>query len=116
MPAWLPSGSVNQITRGEQHEDQRQRTHRRAPPTRRVGRSTTRRTDSHRGYDRTAYARLTMTPERSEEPAPTSETHTRVPPRIYAASLGDYGAGRLHGVWIDATGGYETVAAAIDQM
>jgi antirestriction protein len=38
------------------------------------------------------------------------------PPRIYVASLADYNAGYLHGVWIDATDEIEDIWAAITQM
>ncbi len=40
-------------------------------------------------------------------------TNTR--PRIYVASLSDYNAGRLHGVWIEVTDA-ETMHAEIDAM
>jgi antirestriction protein len=38
------------------------------------------------------------------------------PPSIYAASVADRDAGRLHGVWIDATQPIETMQEAIDEM
>ena len=44
----------------------------------------------------------------------TSTTTTR--PRIYAACLASYAAGRLHGVWIDAAQPAEDIRAAIDAM
>lgn len=37
-------------------------------------------------------------------------------PRIYVASLSDYNAGRLHGVWIDATDGRTAIVDAIARM
>jgi antirestriction protein len=37
-------------------------------------------------------------------------------PRIYVASLADYNAGRLHGVWIDATDDPDEIGAQIDAM
>ncbi len=38
------------------------------------------------------------------------------PPRIYVASLSDYNAGRLHGVWIDATQGGWLIHEQISAM
>lgn len=38
------------------------------------------------------------------------------PPRIYVASLSDYNAGYLHGVWIDATSDIQDIHAAVQQM
>src|SRR5436189_4774564 len=37
-------------------------------------------------------------------------------PRIYAATLSDYNAGRLHGAWIDADQDPEELQAEIDAM
>jgi hypothetical protein len=37
-------------------------------------------------------------------------------PRIYVASLSDYNAGRLHGVWLDATEDYDTLSTGVAQM
>jgi len=37
-------------------------------------------------------------------------------PRIYVASLSDYNAGRLHGVWIDANRSAEEIAEEVDRM
>jgi antirestriction protein len=37
-------------------------------------------------------------------------------PRIYVASLADYNAGRLHGVWIDAAQDAEELEAAVQEM
>jgi antirestriction protein len=37
-------------------------------------------------------------------------------PRIYVASLSDYNAGRLHGVWIDAAQPIEDVQREVDRM
>ena len=41
---------------------------------------------------------------------------TRLEPRIYVASLSDYNAGRLHGVWLDATQGPEELHDQITGM
>lgn len=41
---------------------------------------------------------------------------TNETPRIYAASLSDYNAGRLHGVWIDCDNGPEAIWDAINAM
>lgn len=38
------------------------------------------------------------------------------PPRIYVASLADYNAGRLHGVWIDATDDIGDIWAQVHKM
>jgi antirestriction protein len=43
----------------------------------------------------------------------TTQTDT---PRIYVASLSDYNAGRLHGVWIDADQDVEDIRAEISDM
>src|SRR5581483_3902347 len=41
--------------------------------------------------------------EQADAPAPDpAERQPEIIPRIYVASLADYNAGRLHGVWIDA--------------
>jgi antirestriction protein len=37
-------------------------------------------------------------------------------PRIYVASLADYNAGRLHGVWIDAAQDVEELNVAVQEM
>lgn len=37
-------------------------------------------------------------------------------PRVYVASLSDYNAGRLHGVWIDATDDLDTIWAHVQAM
>ena len=37
-------------------------------------------------------------------------------PRIYVASLSDYNAGRLHGVWIDATQGADEIQEQVNAM
>lgn len=48
---------------------------------------------------------------------PSHETTPRgLRPRIYVASLADYNAGRLHGVWIDANSEPEELQASIDLM
>ena len=39
-----------------------------------------------------------------------------ITPKIYVASLSDYNAGRLHGVWIDATEGMEAISIEIEAM
>jgi antirestriction protein len=38
------------------------------------------------------------------------------PPKIYVAGLADHNAGHLHGVWLDATVGADTLAASIATM
>ncbi len=48
-------------------------------------------------------------PERHED----DETD---PPAIYVASLADYNAGRLHGIWIDATQDLATINGQIAEM
>lgn len=48
-------------------------------------------------------------PEQAETPRPD-------PPRIYVASLSDYNAGRLHGVWIDAAQPLEAIGEQVDRM
>lgn len=49
---------------------------------------------------------MTMTEERSQ-----------IAPRIYAASLSDYNAGRLHGAWIDCEGlDADDIGAAVREM
>lgn len=40
----------------------------------------------------------------------------RAAPRIYVASLADYNSGRLHGRWIDVSGGLDQVRAQIASM
>ncbi len=53
------------------------------------------------------------------EHPPTNTTPEREPtdgPRIYAASLSDYNAGRLHGIWIDATGDADELHHQIQTM
>jgi antirestriction protein len=40
----------------------------------------------------------------------------RPAPRIYVASLSDYNAGRLHGVWLDAAQDADDLAEAVQQM
>lgn len=47
-------------------------------------------------------------------PIPEGERPDR--PRIYVASLSDYNAGILHGVWIDATNEIEDIWAGVNQM
>ena len=37
-------------------------------------------------------------------------------PRIYVASLSDYNAGRLHGVWINAANGAEEINEKVVEM
>lgn len=36
--------------------------------------------------------------------------------RVYVASLADYNAGRLHGVWVDAAQDAEAIQAEVDEM
>lgn len=51
------------------------------------------------------------------EVAPNAERHPdALQPRIYVASLADYNAGRLHGVWLDADDELEDLHAGIDAM
>jgi antirestriction protein len=56
----------------------------------------------------------------NDEPVPEhAEEHDHEPklgPRIYVASLSDYNAGRLHGVWIEAAQDPEDLWAAIGRM
>lgn len=51
----------------------------------------------------------------AESPA-GAEEQQRPELRIYVASLADYNAGRLHGVWVDATQGAEQIEAEIASM
>jgi antirestriction protein len=51
----------------------------------------------------------------AESPA-RAEQQQRPGPRIYVASLADYNAGRLHGVWTEATQGAEQIEAEIASM
>jgi len=44
------------------------------------------------------------------------EVQRETPPRIYVASLSDYNAGRLHGVWIDASEEIEIVYTAVEDL
>jgi antirestriction protein len=44
------------------------------------------------------------------------KTQTGLAPKIYAASLSDYNAGRLHGAWIDADQDAEEIHADIHNM
>ncbi len=44
------------------------------------------------------------------------ETKPHVQPRIYVASLSDYNAGRLHGVWLDADVDEETLHEGVRSM
>ena len=52
--------------------------------------------------------------EQPESAAAPEETKPR--PRIYVASLSDYNAGVLHGVWLDATQDEEELQAGITAM
>jgi antirestriction protein len=45
-----------------------------------------------------------------------AEREPQLVPRIYAASLSDYNAGRLHGAWLDATGDADELAAGVQAM
>jgi antirestriction protein len=40
----------------------------------------------------------------------------QVPPRIYVASLSDYNAGRLHGVWLEASADIEEMETGVQAM
>ncbi len=54
---------------------------------------------------------------RENEPRQEQGEHERrLQPRIYAASLADYNAGRLHGVWLDAATQADELASGIQQM
>lgn len=54
---------------------------------------------------------------RADTEAPErAEAERGDPPRIYVASLSDYNAGRLHGVWIDASQTVEEIGEEIDRM
>ena len=44
------------------------------------------------------------------------EHEPTVEPKIYAASLSDYNAGRLHGIWLDAAQDAEALLAGISAM
>jgi len=61
-----------------------------------------------------------MTPDPATlNPAPPAKTASNVKadtPRLYVACLAAYNNGRLHGAWVDATEGPETVYAAISTM
>jgi len=51
-----------------------------------------------------------------EDLEPTAESQAGLRPSIYVASLSDYNAGRLHGVWIDATQDIEAVYTAVEDL
>lgn len=55
-------------------------------------------------------------PTSNPEQQPTPETEPSHSPRIYAASLSDYNAGRLHGAWIDADAEPEALGNDIAAM
>ena len=44
------------------------------------------------------------------------ESHPKIEPRVYVASLSDYNAGRLHGVWLDANTDIDELHEAIQTM
>jgi antirestriction protein len=44
------------------------------------------------------------------------EVESGIQPRIYVASLSDYNAGRLHGVWLHADADAEMLAEGVQQM
>jgi len=46
----------------------------------------------------------------------SASTTSTTTPRIYVASLSDYNAGRLHGVWIDATGDPADIEVIVGEM
>lgn len=50
------------------------------------------------------------------ERQPTAEVHGGGPPRIYVASLSDYNAGTLHGVWLQADQDPDDLHEQISQM
>lgn len=50
------------------------------------------------------------------EPEQTAERLPPARPRIYVASLSDYNAGRLHGVWLEAAQEVEELRAGITAM
>ena len=55
----------------------------------------------------------------SEQVPPTEENgedQRPAGPRIYVASLSDYNAGVLHGVWLDCNDSVEALRSGIDQM
>lgn len=53
-------------------------------------------------------------PVRTDLPEPEREPDDG--PRIYVASLSDYNAGVLHGVWLDASDDVDELQAGIDRM
>lgn len=55
-------------------------------------------------------------PEAAEEPEPDMEPEPRLEPRIFVASLSDYNAGRLHGIWLDAAQDPEDLQIRINNM
>lgn len=54
--------------------------------------------------------------ENMEETTTTTKPATGNGMRVYFASLADYNAGRLHGVWVDVTPDVEAMQEAIDAM
>lgn len=54
--------------------------------------------------------------ESTPEAVPTQEAAIPPRPQIYLASLSDYNAGRLHGVWIDVAVEREQVARQVEAM
>jgi antirestriction protein len=56
-------------------------------------------------------------PQATNEPGqPEAPTEPQLNPRIYVASLADYNAGRLHGVWLDAAQEVEDLHLRIGNM
>lgn len=55
-------------------------------------------------------------PRQDHEREDTHEQEPKIRPRIYVASLSDYNAGRLHGVWLDAAREPEALLADISAM
>ena len=51
-----------------------------------------------------------------EADRPTQEVEPPAGPRIYAASLSDYNAGILHGVWLEAAQEVDDIQAGVEQM
>jgi antirestriction protein len=54
--------------------------------------------------------------ERQAPNGPAGEHAPKIEPRIYAASLSDYNAGRLHGAWLDAAVESDELSARVQAM
>jgi antirestriction protein len=59
---------------------------------------------------------LESQPVPGEDPEEREADEERPSPRIYVASLSDYNAGRLHGVWLDAAQEVDDLHAGIQEM